>query len=687
MDGEQPRTIVASNRKLRRYYYTDRQVRRIESRLVTLQQRNAAWSWARVLTFVIGLAIVVGSLFQFGQLLFWILLGLFILIFGVIVMVHRRLEKSLLRHERWVSLKKMQLARMRLDWSQLPNPRARPNFNHPYQGDLDLVGERSIACLIDLSFTESGGERLRSWLSGPVPPCDEIERRQQLVRELRSKHLLRMQLFVNAEQFDVGDEDASSTGWNSMQLEAWVKRLSTPSGWNYWLWIGWALAALNIVLLGVEFLPWLINLPNGPRLWPYSWAIYGLFILISSALGASSSDRRDVFEDAVRLRKPFEQLVALFRRLESYAYRDMPEFKSLCAPFLDEAHRPSHYLRRLVRIINATGLRGNPLVWFALNALVPWDIHFTHALDRCKEEIAHYLPIWLDVWSEVETVNSLANLGYLNPDYVFPTVTEHYEDNRNATSEMTDTIKDGGPTAAIHKPLFDAVALAHPLLPDLGLGTSNDAEHAGDDWAKGLAPINKVSNDFVLNDLGEVRLLTGSNMAGKSTFLRTLGVNMALAYAGAPVNASALALERFRIFSSIKVTDSVTDGISYFYAEVKRLRLLLDALEEADKLPVFFFIDEIYRGTNNRERLIGSRAYIKALAGMNGVGLISTHDLDLVTLADETPQIKNYHFRDEVRDDRMYFDYKLRPGPCPTTNALKIMAMEGLPAGLEEANS
>lgn len=637
---------------------------------------------------MIGLVVVVTSLFQFGQLLFWVLLALFILIFGIIVMVHRRLEKSLLRHKRWVSLKNLQLARMRLDWSKLPAPRARPDFSHPYQGDLDLVGERSIACLIDLSFTESGGERLRSWLSGPVPSRHEIERRQQLVDELRPKHLLRMQLFVNAEQFSVGEEGAPSSGWNSMQLEEWVKRLSTPSGWNYWLWLGWALAVLNILLLGVEFLPWLANLPNGPRLWPYSWAIYGLFILISSALGASSSDSRDVFEDAVRLRKPFEQLVALFRRLESYSYRDMPKFKSLCTPFLDEVHRPSRYLRRLVRIINATGLRGNPLVWFALNALVPWDIHFTHALDRCKEEIAHYLPIWLDVWSEVETVNSLANLGYLNPDYVFPTITEHFADKQATDSEEINALTDERMTVgATNAPLFEAEELAHPLLPDLGLAMGDDVEKEDDDSTKGLTPMTKVSNDFILNDLGEVRLLTGSNMAGKSTFLRTLGVNMALAYAGAPVNASALTLERFRIFSSIKVTDSVTDGISYFYAEVKRLRLLLDALEEAEKLPVFFFIDEIYRGTNNRERLIGSRAYIKALAGMNGVGLISTHDLDLVTLADETPQIKNYHFRDEVRNDRMHFDYKLRPGPCPTTNALKIMAMEGLPAGLEEANS
>ncbi|HEX3641991.1 MAG TPA: hypothetical protein VHV10_11930, partial [Ktedonobacteraceae bacterium] len=174
-------------------------------------------------------------------------------------------------------------------------------------------------------------------------------------------------------------------------------------------------------------------------------------------------------------------------------------------------------------------------------------------------------------------------------------------------------------------------------------------------------------------------IITGSNMAGKSTFLRTLGVNLCLAYAGGPVNASMLQTSLFRLFTCIRVTDSVTDGYSYFYAEVKRLRALLDALAEPDQLPVFFLVDEIFKGTNNRERLIGSRSYVRAIVGRNCVGAISTHDLELVKLADVVPQVKNYHFREEVIDGRLVFDYILRPGPCPTTNALKIMQMEGLP--------
>jgi DNA mismatch repair ATPase MutS len=132
----------------------------------------------------------------------------------------------------------------------------------------------------------------------------------------------------------------------------------------------------------------------------------------------------------------------------------------------------------------------------------------------------------------------------------------------------------------------------------------------------------------------------------------------------------------------MRVADSVTDGISYFYAEVQRLKRLLEALGEAGAPPLLYCIDEIFRGTNNRERLIGSRAYVRALAGARGVGLIATHDLDLAGLAAELDGVENYHFRDRVEDGRMAFDYILRPGPCPTTNALRVMALAGLPVGM-----
>ena len=168
-------------------------------------------------------------------------------------------------------------------------------------------------------------------------------------------------------------------------------------------------------------------------------------------------------------------------------------------------------------------------------------------------------------------------------------------------------------------------------------------------------------------------------MSGKSTFLKTIGINLALAFAGSVVNAKRLSTGLFRIFTSMNISDSVVDGISFFYAEVKRLKELLNELKKENLPPVFFLIDEIFKGTNNKERLTGSRSYIKALAGKNCTGIISTHDLELIRLEEETPGVFNYHFKEEIIDNKMLFKYKIIKGPSPTTNALKIMKLEGLP--------
>ena len=168
-------------------------------------------------------------------------------------------------------------------------------------------------------------------------------------------------------------------------------------------------------------------------------------------------------------------------------------------------------------------------------------------------------------------------------------------------------------------------------------------------------------------------------MSGKSTFLRTLGINLCLAQAGAPVCAGLFEWTWVRLATCIRVDDSLEAGLSFFYAEVKRLKSLLDATADRSNAPVVFLIDEIFKGTNNRERLIGSRAYISALSQGNGFGLVTTHDLELTDLDKTVPGLRNAHFQETVAAGALQFDYKLRPGPCPTTNALRIMELEGLP--------
>jgi DNA mismatch repair ATPase MutS len=273
---------------------------------------------------------------------------------------------------------------------------------------------------------------------------------------------------------------------------------------------------------------------------------------------------------------------------------------------------------------------------------MPWDLWFLRRLEQARRDVAAELPEWLDRLAEIEAASALANFAYLHPAYVWPTPIEACGNG--------------------HPARIDATGLGHPLLADAV----------------------RVTNEFALDGAGHIVLITGSNMSGKSTFLRTVGLNVCLAQAGAPVCATGFHWSWTRLFCCIRVSDSLEAGLSYFYAEVKRLRVLLDAARDRAAVPVLYLIDEIFKGTNNRERLAGSRAYIATLAGTNGFGLISTHDLELAELQDQIPSITNAHFQETVATGALQFDYRLRPGPCTTTNALRIMANEGLPVPDED---
>jgi hypothetical protein len=375
---------------------------------------------------------------------------------------------------------------------------------------------------------------------------------------------------------------------------------------------------------------------------PQYWVM--MLLLTMLFLFVTNNQRGDLFENAYQLRDAFAQLSLIFEYLETFRYGKNLNLKALCEPFhQDREHRPSPLLKKIARVASASTLQKNILLWIIVNVLVPWDFYFAYRFNQYKSQLATQLPLWLDIWLELEALNSLANFAYLNPEYLLPEIVL-------CQNQDNQTIP------------FRACELGHPLIP-----------------------VNqKVVNDFSIHKLGEIDIITGSNMSGKSTFLRTLGINLCLAYAGAPVNASLFQTSLFRVYTCIRINDSVTEGYSYFYAEVKRLRALLTEVESDNKMPLFFLIDEIFKGTNNRERRIGSESYISALVGQNCLGVISTHDLELVTLEEKLRDIRNYHFREDVLDGQMVFDYQLRHGPCPTTNALKIMQLEGLPVDVKD---
>jgi len=608
-------------KKAARLRALNNQIVRLKSRVEQLDRTSYRYSWVRIAAFCVGPLVIGLAILTAGGWLAALCAVVWLLLFGVSVYAHRRVKRGIERHRLWLQIKSAQVARAQLAWDQIPSTfHLQPDPEHPFEVDLDLTGKRSLHLLLDTAVSYEGSQRLRAWLTAPIPDPELAIRRQQVVRELTPLHLFRDKMVLNA----MGAAGARKT-WKANQLLEWLQTSDTSGTARRWLILFGAWVALNAILLAANLLGWL------PPWWQITLAAYlGLWLLWSRTMEAAA-DQATALEGALR------QLRAVFALLEAFSYRGAPHLRALCEPYLDRVHRPSRYLSRIARVVAAIGLRENPLLRLILNALLPWDAYLAYCLNQTKADLGDRGTAWMDVWFELEALASLANFGYLNPAYSFPAM-----------------ITGEGQRPAVP---FDAQGLGHPLIPDE----------------------EKVCNDFTVSELGQVTVITGSNMAGKSVFLKTVGVNLSLAYAGGPVAAQRLQTVPFRIFTSMGISDSVTDGISFFYAEVRRLKALLAELERDHPLPLLFCIDEIFRGTNNRERLIGSRAYVRALTGKHGLGFIATHDLELAKLAGELPQVINYHFRDQVVDGWMVFDYILQPGPCPTTNALRIMQLEGLP--------
>lgn len=611
------------NKKQKRQAAIRRQINRLDAQLSELQETSDKLSRIRLAVFIVGVITAVIVLLQFGVWPWLVVSGVVVIAFAITVKLHRNVETAMQRYRIWRAIKQTHLARMNLAWEEIPAPAEfEVPIDHPFAYDLDLVGERSVLQLLDTAVSVEGSKRLADWLLETNPKLDITLARQATVAELKTMTRFRDKLTLNATLAT----EASGNKWPGRRVLAWLDAHTNGRSLRPTLWILSGLAVVNISLLLLFLAGYL------PPLFLASWVLYGVIFALRTG------DAVPIFEDAYFLEKSLRRLGMVFHFLETTRLGNNERVKAVCAPFLDEGERPSAHLGRVTRLLAMAGLRQNPFLWLVLNGFVPWDMFVSDRLNTCKKELQSRLPVWLDAWFELETLNSLAAMAYLNPDAIFPMIE---------------------PEA---KRPFTTQAIGHPLIPDE----------------------TRICNDFYIDELGAVDIITGSNMAGKSSFLRTLGVNLCLAYAGGPVLARQFETRLFRLYTSIRVADSVTDGFSYFYAEVRRLEGLLAALREEDERPLFFLIDEIFRGTNNRERLVGSQSYIKALVGKRGVGLIATHDLELVKLADDRPLVRNYHFRDGVENGRMTFDYTLHPGPCPTTNALKIMELAGLPVDVKE---
>lgn len=330
-----------------------------------------------------------------------------------------------------------------------------------------------------------------------------------------------------------------------------------------------------------------------------------------------------VFEFKEKI-KAFYQFIQLIER-ENFQDEHL---MNLQAELYHAEKSASLQMKHLERIVSASEFRYNFISFCLMNFLLLWDFHCVFALEAWKNKNGKMIRKWFQIIGKIEAIASLGVISQLHPQWAFPDFVEQ---------EL----------------VFSATDIGHPLLLE------NKSVH---------------NNIEIKNNLC---VITGSNMSGKTTLLRTIGINLVLAYCGAPVCATKLECSIMNIFSSMRISDDLNSGISTFYAELLRIKMIIDFSHK--KQDMLFLIDEIFRGTNSVDRLIGATSVLKNLNKPWVIGLISTHDFELCNLEDEIgSKIVNYHFTESYLNNEIQFDYKLRNGRCTTTNAKYLMQMVGI---------
>ncbi len=408
------------------------------------------------------------------------------------------------------------------------------------------------------------------------------------------------------------------------EMEAWLAEPPYYSAQKRFLLYRFAMPVLSISLLTIVFTG---LVPTGIVL---AWL---LMLYLMSRMLEYPRINRAYFLIGKRY-KILEKAYGLLKMLETAKFK-AGELRGLQQQLHQGRERASRSIERLARIVNYFDHRNNMLAGIILNALLAWDLQCVIELEKWKASHRQELLEWFRVVGDMDALISMASFAFNHPGFAFP--------------EVLDEGK-----------LLEAESMAHPLIPDS----------------------QRVSNHFMVPEEGRIHIITGPNMAGKSTFLRTLGINLVLGMNGMPVCAERFRFSLCSLYSSMRTSDNLSRNVSYFYAELKRLRQLIDRLESGET--VFFLLDEMLKGTNTDDKQEGSKRIIRQLVALGGNGLVATHDLSLTAMEEEFPdRIRNLCFEVEIRGETIEYDYKLREGITARMNALYLM--EQMKIGLSGA--
>lgn len=589
----------------------------------------------RPLLFLPGIVLVLaGYLGQSGNRLALTLGWILIVGFFVVLSVHEGLRMARVALQRRAGIYRRLIARLDRDWSQLVPTETINDLIAPYDSpvaiDLDLFGHRSLFQWCSLAATPVGQRCVADWMTKQTDSSVVLQR-QLAVQEIAPLCDLREEILYLASSVSGSFADPEKfCGWASGA--SWIEENRTAYRLSFIgpfavivglasLLIGMTVEQQQLEIFGfcLAAFGFVCNLIlTAFKIGP----IHDIFSAISSNQGEVASYQK-MFEQVEQLNPKCDLLKRLKQEWQAESLSAATGFQRLAKTvfFANFQRTPSLYI-----------------LYFILQFTVLWDFRILKLLERWQRRYGQRVQSWFDSLGEFEAILSGSAICHENPDWTFPVFTE-----------------SGDAPMAVQQ-------IAHPLLPlDVSIG-----------------------NDLRITKDRPVLLITGSNMAGKSTFLRSLGVNLVLGRLGSPVLAKQMQVLPFAIETSIRVSDSLQDGVSFFMAELKRLRSVVESVESSrdQGIPAFVLLDEILQGTNSRERQIAVMQVVNRLRSTGAITAISTHDLDLADHPDilATSQIVHFHEQFETVDgvEAMTFDYVMRAGPTPTTNALKLLELVGL---------
>lgn len=497
------------------------------------------------------------------------------------------------------------------------------NEHHPYSSDLDIFGQHSLFQLLNRTTSESGTLLLADWLC-KLEPEQEILERQNATKDLSLKLEWRQDFQATGMHFLNKKSDYN-------KLLTWAEALLVPLNQR----IKYSVFAIILSMLSLTALFYSSTyILAGNGLISLLPIIVILFInnkVLKTVRPIADNIVEIAHNDLMTLRS-YQALIDLIER-EDFTSKRLQQLKSTLTV---KTHSAALEIKKLLSILEFShqkNIRKIPIsgnVFYSIfNILFLLDFHLVVATEKWKSRNGSSLHSWAMVVSEFEVLNSFAGFGYSNPSFAFP--------------EIMDS------PYGIH---FES--LGHPL----------------------LSSAKRINNDFHIKQRGEVVMVTGSNMAGKSTFLRTAGINLVLAQIGAPCCTKYGRISNLKVFTSMRTQDNLKEGVSSFYAELRRIEKLLKLIESDEE--VFFLLDEMFKGTNSEDRYKGGFSLISQIKQLNTSGIIATHDVELAKLSENKMSVSNYSFNSKIENGSMIFNYELQPGICNDFNASELMKKCGI---------